>query len=251
MQVTFLGTGTSRGVPVVGCDCKVCNSTNPKNKRWRSSILIESDCAVVIDTSVDFRMQMLRHKRRHLDAVVYTHAHVDHIMGLDDIYPFNIWSKKRIPAYASPETLEQIRITFRHLFSENPYPGTPKVDLVPIEGDFHIGDLNFHPVEVFHGHLPVLGFRIGDFAYITDVSHIPERSMQQLEGIRCLVLDGLRYKSHPTHFSLSEAAETARQLGAVETYLIHMTHEVDHDEGNSVLPESVKLAYDGQVLKVE
>ena len=250
MKVTFLGTGTSRGVPIIGCQCRVCHSSDPRNHRLRTSILLQSKASIVIDTSVDFRSQMLRYGVKRLDAVLFTHSHADHILGLDDVYPFNIWSKKRIPAYASPETLEQIRITFRHLFSENPYPGTPKVDLVPIEGDFWIGDLNFHPVEVFHGQLPVLGFRIGDFAYITDVSYIPEQSMQQLEGVKCLVLDGLRYKSHPTHFSLSEAAETALQLGAVETHLIHMTHEVDHDEGNSVLPESVKLAYDGQVLKI-
>ncbi len=249
MRVTFLGTGTSRGVPLIGCGCKVCTSSNPKNKRLRPSILIESQANVVIDTSVDFRVQMLQHKVQQLDAIVYTHPHVDHILGLDDVYPFNFWSGKSLPIYGSAQTLKEVRITFRYLFEEERYPGTADVELIPIEGTFRIGDLEFQPIQVFHGQLPVLGFRVGRFAYVTDVSHIPEESLMQLQGLDCLVLDGLRYESHPTHFSLSQAAETAHRLGAHQTFLIHMTHEVDHDEGNTFLPESVKLAYDGQVLE--
>ena len=251
MRVTFLGTGTSRGIPVVGCECPVCTSTNPKNKRLRSSILIEGRSRVVIDTSVDFRTQMLRHKVRRLDALVYTHAHVDHILGLDDVYPFNIWSGKAMPVYASPPTLRELQITFRYLFEERRYPGIPAVELHPIRGRFRIGDLDFAPVEVLHGKLEVLGFRIGDFAYITDVSEIPATSLEKLAGVQFLALDGLRYKSHPTHFSLREAAAVALGIGAEQTYLIHMSHEVDHDQGNDSLPEEVSLAYDGLVLEVD
>jgi phosphoribosyl 1,2-cyclic phosphate phosphodiesterase len=250
MQVTFLGTGTSRGIPTVGCQCKVCTSTNPRNKRLRSSLLIESEVNVVIDTSVDFRTQMLQHNVTHLDAVVYTHCHMDHILGLDDVYPFNMWAGKTTLAYASPATLKEIQITFRHLFRGELYPGVPELKFVPIEGNFQIGDLEFEPLEVLHGKMPVLGFRVGRFAYITDVSHIPEKAIRQLEGIEYLALGGLRYLSHSKHFTLSEAAEMAQQLEARETYLVHMNHDVDHEEGNASLPESVSLAYDGLTLEI-
>ena len=169
MRVIFLGTGTSRGIPTVGCDCRVCTSSNPKNKRLRSSILIESEVNVVIDTSVDFRAQMLRQNVKRVDAVLYTHSHADHILGLDDVYPFNLWSKKTTRLYASPATLKEVKITFRHLFKGEFRSGVPCVELNPIEGNFQIGDLEFEPVEVLHGDLPVLGFRVGSFAYVTDV----------------------------------------------------------------------------------
>lgn len=250
MRVIFLGTGTSRGIPTVGCDCRVCTSSNPKNKRLRSSILIESEVNVVIDTSVDFRAQMLRHNVKHVDAVLYTHSHADHILGLDDVYPFNLWSNTTTRLYASSATLKELKITFRHLFKGEFRSGVPCVELTPIEGNFRIGDLEFEPVEVLHGDLPVLGFRVGTFAYVTDVSSIPEKSLEQLKGLEYLVLDGLRYDSHPKHFSLSQAAEMAQRLGAGQTYLVHMNHDVDHDEGNAFLPPSVRLAYDGQILEI-
>ncbi len=250
MRVTFLGTGTSRGVPVIGCDCAVCTSSDPRNQRLRASILIESQACVVIDTSVDFRTQMLRSQVKRLDAVVYTHAHVDHILGLDDVYPFNIWNGRALPVYASPDTLRELKVTFRHLFAAQRYPGIPQVELFPIEAPFRIGDLRFEPIPVLHGRLPVYGYRIGDFAYITDVSEIPPESMQQLHGVRHLVLDGLRYKEHYTHFSLEEAARVALDLGAAQTYLTHMCHDVDHEEGNAVLPPEVRLAYDGLVWEL-
>ncbi len=250
MKVTFLGTGTSRGVPVIGCDCAVCTSEDPRNKRLRASILIQSEVTVVVDTSVDFRLQMLRAGVKQLDAVVYTHAHVDHILGLDDVYPFNVWSRRAMAAYASPETLRELEVTFRHLFAAERYPGIPRVEMHPIDGDFEIGDLRFEPIRVLHGKLPVLGYRIGDFAYITDVSSIPEESLSRLAGVRQLVLDGLRYKKHFSHFSLDEASEVALSLGARETYLTHMCHDVDHEQGNASLPDGVRLAYDGLVWEV-
>ena len=250
MRVTFLGTGTSRGIPVIGCDCKVCLSDNPKNHRLRSSLLIQGTVTLVIDTSVDFRVQMLRYGVRHLDALLYTHSHVDHILGLDDVYPFNMWSERTLPAYGSEATLKEIAVTFRHLFDGKGYPGVPSVELIPVAGRFRVGDLEIEPIDLMHGRMPVLGFRIGRFAYLTDVSYIPEVSFERLRGVECLVLDGLRYQSHPTHFSLPEAVEAAARIGPERTYLVHICHEVDHDEGNAYLPDAVSLAHDGLVLEV-
>ena len=250
MKVTFLGTGTSRGVPIIGCPCRVCRSSDPRNHRLRTSVLLESQASIVIDTSVDFRSHMLRHGVKRLDAILFTHSHADHIRGLDDVYPFNIWSGARIPAYGSEQTLKEIKLTFRHLFEEKVYPGVSEIDLVPIDGTLRIGDLDLEPIEVFHGQLPVLGFRVGSFAYVTDVSRIPKESFDKLRGVDSLVLDGLRYAEHPTHFTLSQAADAAARIGARETYLVHMTHDVDHEEGNAYLPDSVQLAYDGLVLEL-
>jgi len=250
MKVTFLGTGTSRGIPVIGCGCRVCRSPNPKNKRLRSSLLLESKATVVIDTSVDFRLQMLRHDVRRLDAVIFTHSHADHVLGLDDVFPLSVRSGRAIPAYASPETVDELKITFRYLFSENRYPGIAEVDLRCIDGPFQIGDLRFAPIDVFHGEMPVLGFRVGDLGYVTDVSRIPESSLGKLQGLKYLILDGLRYRPHVSHFSLAQAAEVAARLKPEMTYLIHMSHDVDHDEGNKSLPPSVSLSYDGLVLEL-
>ena len=193
---------------------------------------------------------MLRHEVTRLDAVLFTHSHADHILGLDDVYPFNIWSGNRIRAYGSEQTLKEIKLTFRHLFERVTYPGVSEIELVPIKERLQIGDLDLEPIEVFHGQLPVLGFRIGSFAYVTDVSCIPEESFEKLRGVESLVLDGLRYEEHPTHFSLSQAAEAAGRIGARETYLVHMCHDVEHEEGNAYLPDSVQLAYDGLVWEV-
>ena len=250
MRATFLGTGTSRGVPVIGCDCAVCRSDDPRNKRLRSSLLLESDVTVVIDTSVDFRLQMLQCGVKRLDAVVFTHSHADHILGLDDVYPLCARAGRPMPVYASPETLKQLRITFRYLFAENLYPGIPEVDLRPIDGPFTIGQIEFKPIEVFHGNMPVLGFRIGDLGYVTDVNRIPEESLERLRGLKFLILDGLRYRPHPSHFSLSEACEVVEKVKPEATFLIHMCHDVDHEEGNRRLPESVRLAYDGLSLEL-
>lgn len=253
MKVTFLGTGTSRGVPVIGCRCQVCTSDDPRNKRLRCSALLEGDdgTRVVIDTSADFRQQMLRMGIRRLDAAVFTHSHVDHILGLDDVFPFNVWSRKDFPIYAEAATMEEIRITFRHLFEEDRYPGVPVIEPRLVDGPFTIGGLRFRPIRLLHGKLPILGYRVGGFAWLTDVNHIPAESMEQLQGLQYLALDGLRYKPHFTHFSLQEAAEAAQELAAGHTYLIHMCHDVEHEEGCGALPSGVDLAYDGLELQVD
>jgi len=251
MKVTFLGTGTSRGIPVIGCRCTVCRSGNPRNQRLRSSVLLQSQAtSVVIDTSVDFRTQMLRHDIPSIDAVIFTHSHADHILGLDDVYPFSARSGKPMPVYASAETLEQIRITFRYLFAENPYPGIAEIETREIDGAFSIGDLTFEPIRIFHGSLPILGFRVGDFAYVTDVNRIPDDSLEKLAGLDCLVIDGLRHRPHPAHYSLTEATAVSRQLKPRRTYLIHMSHDVEHQEASRFLPDGVALAYDGLVLEI-
>lgn len=249
MRVTFLGTGTSRGVPVIGCDCATCRSTDPKNNRLRTSILIEGEKTIVVDTSVDFRQQMLRNRVGRLDAVVYTHSHADHILGLDDVFPYTARSKQPLPIHASAATLQELSLTFRHLFGEKDHPGVAKLAPQEISGPFRIGDLDFIPIEVFHGSMPVLGFRIGNFAYVTDVNMIPEASMEKLRDLQCLVLDGLRYKSHRTHFSVSEALAVAAELKPVQTYLVHMTHDVEHEAASLELPEGTAFAYDGLCLQ--
>jgi phosphoribosyl 1,2-cyclic phosphate phosphodiesterase len=175
---------------------------------------------------------------------------VDHILGLDDVYPFNMWSENPLPAYGSEATLKEIAITFRHLFDGKGYPGIPSVELIPIAGKFRLGHMEIEPIDVMHGQMPVLGYRFGNLAYLTDVSFIPESSFERLKGVEYLVLDGLRYQSHPTHFSLPEAVEAASRIGARQTYLVHICHDVDHDEGNDYLPDTVNLAHDGLVLEV-
>ena len=251
MRVTFLGTGTSRGVPVIGCSCEVCTSSDGRNKRLRTSVLLESKATVVIDASVDFRAQMLRHGVRSLDGIVLTHPHVDHILGLDDVYPFNIWSGRSMPVFASPDTLQRVRETFSYLFAEKRYPGIPSLDLRPIDGDFRIGDLCFEPVEVLHGRLPIFGYRIGEFAFITDVSEISDQAFEKLAGVRFLVLDALRRKPHFSHFSLRQAVEAARRIGACRTYFVHMCHDLEHAATNRELPEGMALAHDGLTWDLE
>ncbi len=248
MRVTFLGTGTSRGIPVVGCDCAVCRSTDPRDKRLRSSILIESDRTVLVDASVDFRQQMLRADVRRLDAVIFTHSHADHILGLDDVFPYTVRSGQALPIYANAGTLHELRLTFRHLFTRNPSGGVARIEPRVVTGEFQIGKLTFEPIDVLHGSMTVLGLRVGGFAYLTDVNRIPEKSLTKLRDLDTLVLDGLRFRRHPTHFSIQEAIEASGIIGARKTYLIHMCHDVEHAKTNGSLPPGMELAYDGLVL---
>jgi phosphoribosyl 1,2-cyclic phosphate phosphodiesterase len=252
MIITFLGTGTSTGVPVVGCGCRVCKSSHPKNKRLRQSVKIESHGRhFLIDTTPDLRLQLLRDPIPRLDFILFTHSHSDHLMGLDDIRPFNFRQREPIRAYANPMTAKAIRRAFSYIWNDSQIGGgKPQLELEEVESAFTYEGIDVIPIPVTHGDWTILGFRIGDFAYITDTNGIPPDSVKLLRGVKVLAIDGLRPSPpHPTHFTVAEAIEAAREVGAAETYLIHLTHDVDHESFEATLPEGVKLAYDG--LKIE
>lgn len=230
MRICFLGTGTSFGVPVLGCDCPVCRSSDPRDTRYRSSLLITSERAfVVIDTGPEFRLQALRARIRRLDTLLLTHGHSDHVVGLDDVRPFTC--ARALPVYANAETLAEIRDRFGYVFrTTQEGGGKPKLELREARGAFTVEDLQFIPIPVEHGELSILGWRTGAFAYITDASCIPDSSFGLLEGVRTLVINGLRHRPHETHFSIAQAFESARRIGARKTYLTHMCHESSHTE---------------------
>jgi phosphoribosyl 1,2-cyclic phosphate phosphodiesterase len=254
MRVTFLGTGTSTGVPVVGCRCRVCTSPHPYNQRLRQSVLLEeAGKYFLIDTTPDLRLQLLRHPIPRLDFVLFTHSHSDHLMGLDDIRPFNFRQREPVHAFANPMTAKAIRRAFSYIWDTSTQVGggKPQLELVEVEEPFIHEGIRITPIPVDHGEWTILGFRIGNFAYITDTNGIPEASMKLLEGLDILALDGLRpAPRHPTHFTVSEAVASAQKIGARETWLIHLAHEVDHEEVEATLPEGVRLAYDGLVLEM-
>jgi phosphoribosyl 1,2-cyclic phosphate phosphodiesterase len=253
MRVTFLGSGTSTGVPVVGCRCRVCTSDNPRNQRLRQSVEIEqAGKHFLIDTTPDLRLQLLRHPIPRLDFVLFTHSHADHVMGLDDIRPFNFRQRESIRAYASPLTAKAIRRAFSYIWSDSQLGGgKPQLDLQEVEEAFAHDGIEITPIPVAHGDWTIHGYRIGRFAYITDTNRIPPSSMKLLDGLDVLALDGLRpAPPHPTHFTIPEAIRCAREIGAKTTYLIHLTHDFDHDEMEATLPEGVRLAYDGLVVEV-
>lgn len=252
MQIVFLGTGTSQGVPFIGCKCDVCTSDDPRDNRLRSSVwLSEDDTSVVIDSGPDFRYQMLRANVTRLDAIVYTHGHKDHVAGLDDVRAYNYWQSEAIDLYANAETEEVIRREFQYVFSGNNYPGIPLLNIKPInDNKFTIGSISFQPVKVLHYKMEVYGFRIGDFTYITDANFIDEKEIEKIKGSKILVLNALRHESHISHFTLSEAIEMARRIGAGKTYFTHISHQLGlHEEVEKTLPENMFLAYDG--LKLE
>ena len=251
MRVTFLGSGTSTGVPVVGCRCRVCTSENPRNHRLRQSVAIEEKGRhFLIDTTPDLRTQLLRHPIPRLDFLLYTHSHSDHLMGLDDIRPFNFRQRESIRAYASVHTAKAVRRAFSYIWDATQIGGgKPQLELVQIDGPFSHDGIEIVPLPVAHGNWTIFGFRIGPFAYITDTNGIPPDTMKLLEGVDTLALDGLRPSPpHPTHFTIDEAVDVARRIGARTTYLIHLTHEVEHEEVEAELPEGVQLAYDGLEL---
>ena len=249
--ITFLGTGTSTGVPVVGCRCAVCTSTDARNTRLRQSVKIEANGKhFLIDTTPDLRLQLLKFPMPRLDFVLFTHSHADHMMGLDDIRPFNFRQREPIHAYANPMTAKAVRRAFSYIWNESQIGGgKPQLDLHEIGETFSHDGIDITPIPVHHGDWTILGFRIGKFAYITDTNGIPDESMRLLEGVEILALDGLRPSPrHPTHFTISEAVEAAQRIGTRETWLIHLAHEVDHATVDATLPEGVKLAWDGLVL---
>ena len=251
MKITLLGTGTSTGIPAIGCRCPVCRSDDIRNNRLRPSVWIESeDQSILIDTTPDFRQQALRYGIGRLEAILFTHHHADHILGLDDIRPLNQIHKGPIPCYGSADTLREIRLTFRYVFQEQPYGGVPQVALNTAERPFQLGNLTVTPVPVLHGRLPVFGYRLGDFAYLTDLNSIPEKSLTLLEGLQVLVMGALRYEPHPAHFTLTEAVGVAGIIGASHTYFTHMSHEVDHETVSRQLPSGIELAYDGLTISL-
>jgi phosphoribosyl 1,2-cyclic phosphate phosphodiesterase len=254
MRVTFLGTGTSTGVPVVGCNCRICTSGHPYNKRLRQSVAIEANGKhFLIDTTPDLRLQLLRHPIPRLDFVLFTHSHSDHLMGLDDIRPFNFRQREPVHAFANHHTAKAIRRAFSYIWDTSSQlgGGKPQLELHEVEETFTHDGIEITPIPVDHGDWTILGFRLGNFAYITDTNGIPPASMKLLEGVEVLALDGLREAPrHPTHFVVSEAVACAQAIGARETWLIHLTHEVEHFEVEATLPEGIRLAYDGLVLEL-
>lgn len=250
MRLTFLGTGTSTGVPTVTCRCKVCTSKDPHDQRTRPSLLLEFDGRVVIiDTTPDFRQQALREGIARLDAAVFTHAHADHILGLDDIRVFYFRQGEPIPIYADARSMASIRQVFTYIFDGSyAYGGVAKLDPHFIEGPIDLWGLRLIPVPVLHGDLPVLGFRFGQAAYVTDFSTIPESSLPTLEGLDVLILDALRHKPHPTHSHLEQSLALVERLRPREAFFTHIAHELGHEETNAALPPHVRLAYDGLKL---
>lgn len=249
MKVTFLGTGTSQGIPVIGCGCAVCKSANKKDKRLRVSVWIQTDDkSIVIDSGPDFRYQMLRAGVTDLDAILYTHEHKDHVAGLDDIRPFNYILKKRIDIYATERVQEALKREFQYIFSDVKYHGLPQIDVhtVNAERSFYVGETKIVPFEVMHYKLPILGYRIGDFTYITDAKTISEASFEKIKGTKVLVLNALQKESHISHFTLSEAIAFAQKVGAERTFLTHISHNLGlHEEVSKELPANIQLAYDG------
>jgi phosphoribosyl 1,2-cyclic phosphate phosphodiesterase len=253
LKITFLGTGTSSGVPMIGCSCNVCTSTNKKDKRLRSSILVESaTTSFVIDTTPDFRYQMLRANVQKLDAVLFTHPHKDHIAGLDDVRAFNFFTHKPMELYANSLTEEAIKREFAYAFSDKKYPGIPNLNINTIYNEpFYIGDIFIQPILVWHIKMPVLGFRMGNFTYITDANKIEEEELQKIIGSKILVLNALRKEKHISHFNLDEAVALAQHLQIPQTYFTHLSHQMGlHNEVSAALPEGICLGWDGLELEV-
>jgi phosphoribosyl 1,2-cyclic phosphate phosphodiesterase len=253
LTITFLGTGTSSGVPMIGCDCEVCTSGNPKDNRLRSSVLIQSaQTSLVVDTTPDFRYQMLRINNRRLDAVVYTHPHKDHLAGLDDIRAYNYFNKKPMDIYANTLTEEALRRDYYYAFSDTKYPGVPELNLITIdEHPFFVGDIPVLPIEVWHYKMPVFGFRFGDFTYITDANRIEEPEKEKIRGSKILVLNALRKENHLSHFTLDEAVSLANELNIPQVYFTHISHQLGlHETINRELPAHMQLAFDGLQLQL-
>jgi phosphoribosyl 1,2-cyclic phosphate phosphodiesterase len=254
LKITFLGTGTSQGIPVIGCGCAVCQSGDSKDKRLRVSVLIEiADTTIVIDSGPDFRYQMLRAGVKDLDAILFTHEHKDHIAGLDDIRPFNYLLHKKIDIYAVPRVQEALKREFAYIFSEVKYHGLPQITLHTVVNEaFEIAGNRIIPLEVMHHKLPILGYRIGDFTYITDAKTISDEVIEKIKGTKVLVLNALQKESHISHLTFDEAIAMANRIGAETTYFTHISHNLGlHNEVSTELPANIKLAYDGLSFELD
>lgn len=248
MKITFLGTGTSQGVPVVGCQCDVCLSENPKDKRLRSSIFIETDDqkSILVDTSPDLRLQMLNNQISDIDFILYTHEHSDHTAGIDDVRPINFRHRKNIPVYGMQRVIDDLKDRFKYIFVNEYYPGLPKMTAHYIDELVTQEDINITPIPLQHGRLEILGYKFGTLAYLTDVKYIPPSSMELLKGLDLMVINALHHGDHPTHMNLKEALEITKELNPAKCLLTHLSHKMGkHDDISMDLPENIEFAYDG------
>ncbi len=252
--LTVLGSGTSMGVPTIGCDCAVCHSTDLHDRRTRPSVMVSYNGRhVLIDTTPDFREQALRENITRVDAVLYTHTHADHILGIDDLRPLSFYHKPgKLPLYATPEAADFLRNMFRYIFdADYKFGGLPRVELLPIRGTLELFGARFEPVEVIHGETPILGFRFGSAAYLTDHSEVPEETIGKLRGVDILFLDALRYKPHPTHSTVEQSLKIVEAVQPRRAFFTHICHDLPHEATNKTLPPNVQLSYDGMKLDFE
>ena len=253
LKITFLGTGTSTGIPMIACECPVCTSTDKKDKRLRSSIMVESEnTRFVVDTTPDFRYQMLRRNVKRLDAVLFTHPHKDHIAGLDDVRAFNFFQEQAMQIYANQMTIDALMREFAYAFADKKYPGVPNLDLNTIGLEpFSIGDIPIIPIEVWHLKMPVYAFRFGDFTYITDANRIEDHEKEKIRGSKTLVVNALRREKHISHYNLEQAIELVHELKIPKAYFTHISHQLGkHEEIEKNLPKGIHLGYDGLTISI-
>jgi phosphoribosyl 1,2-cyclic phosphate phosphodiesterase len=251
-RLTFLGTGTSNGIPVIGCTCEVCRSTDPRDKRGRTSAVLQTNGqTILIDTATELRAQALREGLDHVDAVLFTHAHADHTGGFDDLRRFNEMQQAHLPIYTGPETAQMLRDRFAYAFVDTFkfYGGKPDLILHEVDGPFEVAGIPITPIPVWHGSLRVFGYRFGNLAYVTDAGSVPDASIELLKGVDVLVLNALRERPHPTHLSVGEAVEVIRAVGAKQAYLVHLSHELSHRAAEELLPDGINVAYDGLTIE--